>query len=51
MKVIKMLRNNLKYWTLIFSLAFMTYGVMIREEQKIVLRKAINICLECIGVG
>jgi hypothetical protein len=51
MKFIKMLRNNFKYWILTFSLAFMIYGVMIREEQKIVLRKAINICLECIGVG
>ena len=51
MKFIKVLRNNFKYWVLVFSLGFMVYGVIIREEQKIVLRKAINICLECIGVG
>ena len=51
MKFIKLLRSNLKYGMLALSLTFMAYGVMIREEQKIVLRKAINICLECIGIG
>lgn len=33
------------------ALLFITSGVFLREEHKIVLKKAINICLECIGVG
>lgn len=38
-------------WTLLFtSLVFIMFGV-IREEPKTVLKKAVNICLECIGIG
>lgn len=32
------------------ALAFLVLGVL-REEHLIVLKKAVNICLECIGVG
>ena len=32
------------------GLAFMTLGVL-RGEAAIVLKKAIRICLECIGIG
>lgn len=35
---------------LFISIAMIGYGVM-RNEAIIVLKKAINICLECIGVG
>lgn len=32
------------------SMMFILTGI-IREEQLVVLKKAINICLECIGLG
>ncbi len=35
---------------LIVGIGFMAYGLY-RQEHLIVLKKAINICLECIGVG
>lgn len=51
MKGLNALKINAKYGVLVLSLAFVFVGISIREEHKIVLRKAINICLECIGVG
>lgn len=42
---------NLARWGfLAVSLLFIIIGVMLGENET-VLRKAINICLECIGVG
>ena len=35
---------------LIISIACIGYGLM-REEQQEVLQKAVNICLQCIGIG
>lgn len=35
---------------LLLGLGFMGYGI-IRQEHLSVLKKAVNICLECIGVG
>lgn len=35
---------------MLLGLGFMGYGV-IRQEHLTVLKKAVNICLECIGVG
>lgn len=32
------------------GIGFMTYGI-IRGEMAVVMTKAINICLECIGIG
>jgi len=32
------------------ALCFVVIGV-IREEHLVVLKKAVNICLECIGIG
>lgn len=32
------------------ALIFIYIGIM-RDEQLVVLKKAINICLECIGIG
>lgn len=39
-----------KYILLCFSVLFIVLGV-IRGEHLVVLKKAVNICLECIGVG
>ena len=44
------IREKIKYIILIFSLACVVNGFL-REENRVVLTKAINICLECIGVG
>ena len=35
---------------LVVGVVFMCIGVL-RGEQAIVLKKAVNICLECIGIG
>lgn len=32
------------------ALAFIGIGIL-REEHLVVLKKAVNICLECIGIG
>ncbi|HOB81371.1 MAG TPA: CD1871A family CXXC motif-containing protein [Peptococcaceae bacterium] len=42
--------NKAKYFFLILSLALIGLGLT-RNEQLTVLRKAIRICLECIGIG
>ncbi len=34
----------------VFALAFIAFGIS-RGEVDIVLQKAINICMECIGIG
>ena len=34
----------------IFAILFISFGV-IREEHTMVLKKAVGICLECIGIG
>lgn len=39
-----------RYSLLIMSIVFIGFGVY-RSEDNIVLKKAINICLECIGIG
>lgn len=39
-----------KYGVLIMSILFI-YGGWQRNEVTIVFRKAVNICLECIGIG
>lgn len=40
----------IRYVLLLGSVGFVISGIM-RNETAIVLKKAINICLECIGVG
>lgn len=42
--------NKMKWCLLVMSLLMIGYGIM-RNETVMVLKKAINICLECIGVG
>lgn len=44
------IRGLSKYLILVLSISFICLGVM-RNETSTVLKKAINICLECIGVG
>lgn len=39
-----------KYPLLILSMIFIFVGLL-RQEHLVVLKKAVNICLECIGVG
>jgi len=40
----------IKYGILIMSISFIITGIY-REEVRIIFKKAINICLECIGIG
>ena len=45
------LRNNRAALTaLVIAAAFLAIGVR-RGEAEVVLRKSINICMECIGLG
>ncbi|MDR3119883.1 MAG: hypothetical protein LBU58_00875 [Clostridiales bacterium] len=39
-----------KYGLLAVGVLFIALGLL-REEQLVVLKKAVKICLECIGVG
>lgn len=43
--------NNLIPAVLIFTGAVFLLAGIYRGEMDVVLRKAINICLECIGIG
>lgn len=43
-------KQLVSYGVLVVAIAFMAYG-MNRGEVMIVMNKAINICLECIGLG
>jgi hypothetical protein len=44
------LKFRLQALTCLTAVAFLVYGIT-RGEMAIVLNKAINICLECIGLG
>lgn len=50
MKIAYIQKAYIKFMILLLSITFIIVGV-IREEQFVVLKKAINICLECIGIG
>ena len=43
-------RNLLAVSVIVLGIAFMILGIY-RGEIDVVLRKAVNICLECIGIG
>lgn len=42
--------NKQRICVLLVGLAFLSYGVYTKEYTR-VMRKAITICLECIGIG
>lgn len=44
------LKITAKFVVLLAAIAFIAIGI-IREEHLVVLKKAVNICLECIGIG
>ncbi|WP_193726009.1 CD1871A family CXXC motif-containing protein [Anaerosacchariphilus polymeriproducens] len=46
----KSLKRKIQTITCILSAAFIIYGIN-RGEMEVVLNKAVNICLECIGLG
>ena len=43
-------RQILSWLLLIAAICIIGFGIL-RDEQAVVLKKAINICLECIGIG
>ena len=46
MKKVTLIRSGL----LLLAAVFVVLGI-VREEAAVVLQKAVNICLECIGIG
>ena len=42
--------NTVRFSILALSVIFILAGIM-RDEEAVVLKKAVNICLECIGIG
>lgn len=44
------IRRNIGLLTLLISVGFLAFGI-VRGEFKTVFIKAINICLECVGIG
>lgn len=49
-KVVKMKERKITIGLLALSLAFIGFGIY-RKEVDTVFMKAINLCLECIGIG
>lgn len=43
-------KNRLTASILVLAVAFLTVGVL-RGENTVVWRKAVNLCMECIGLG
>lgn len=50
MKLIRNITKYDKFIILALSLLFVGIGIQ-RQENLVVFKKAVNICLECIGVG
>ncbi|MBE6033893.1 CD1871A family CXXC motif-containing protein [Aminipila sp.] len=50
MQLQKTKHNLFTFFLILIGLCSMAFGVF-RGEASIVLEKAINICLECIGIG
>lgn len=44
-------KNVLPSALLLTGIGMVLYGVLVKQENLIVLNKAIRICLECIGIG
>lgn len=49
-KPIKININRMRFILFATGIVFLAVGIF-RGEMDIVLRKAVNICLECIGIG
>ncbi|WP_199797973.1 MULTISPECIES: CD1871A family CXXC motif-containing protein [Blautia] len=49
-KKVNILSNGITILLLLIGIVFLFLGIW-REEYTIVMEKAINICLECIGIG
>ena len=43
-------KNAAALFLLLLGIAFVAFGVL-RGESAVVLRKAVTVCLECIGIG
>ncbi len=43
-------KNIIAFSIIVIGIAFLCFGIY-RGETMVVLRKAVNICLECIGIG
>lgn len=50
MKLTEQLIEKTRYLLLAAAVMIIAFGLM-RGEQLAVLKKAVNICLECIGIG
>ena len=45
-----MLISKIKYMILVLAIAFIVFGIYLGEMEE-VFAKAVNLCLECCGIG
>ncbi len=50
-QILKYSKKYIWLFGFIVGVSFMLIGVLLKQENLVVLHKAIRICLECIGIG
>ena len=46
-----MMKNTVAFAIFLSGIGLVLFGVLVKQENLVVLNKAIRICMECIGIG